>query len=217
MVEAMGVYQRLRELQFERAIGRQILDRLAYPLVLVDSLRGLLFRNSAAAEALNARDYIVDQGGMLACCNQSDDAALTIAIQNLGLQETDPSRPRKNREAVRILRRNGESRVGAFLSALRPSEVMGTFGTSSVALIVFHDPKALPRVDPFILAEAFDLTPAEAKVAVEVSHGKTADEVAAARSVALGTVRAQIKSALAKTGVHRQSDLVRLVMSLPRI
>jgi hypothetical protein len=75
----------------------------------VDSLRGLVFRNSAAAEALIARDYIVDQGGMLACCNQSDDAALTIAIQNLGSQNR--SIPSTKDARTRSERPNGTRQV----------------------------------------------------------------------------------------------------------
>ena len=217
LIEAMSIYRHLRELHYERVAGRQLLDGFVYPIVLVDAMRGLLFKNRAAAAALDTTDYIVDRGGMLGCRLPSDDAALTIAVQNLGLQADPALRLPQQRQFVCLHRASDRGRIGVYLSALRPNEVMGAFGLSSVALLVFHDPNVTPRVDPFILAEAFELTPAEARVAVELSHGKTAEEVAAERAVALGTVRTQIKSLLAKTGVHRQGDLMRLIGSLPQI
>jgi DNA-binding CsgD family transcriptional regulator len=216
LVEAMSIYRHLRELHYERAAGRHLLDSLDYPIALVDALRGILFKNRAAAIALDAADYIVDRGGILGCRQQSDDAALTAAVRNLNLQADPQLRLPAIKEFVRLHRASDGGPIGVFLSALRPQEVMGAFGTASAALLIFHDPKMKRQTDPFILAEAFDLTPAEAQVAVALTQGKTAEQVAAARAVAIGTVRTQIKSLLAKTGAHRQGDLMRLIVSLPR-
>ena len=217
LTEAMSIYRHLRELHYEHAAGRHLLDGFVYPIMLVDSMRGILFKNLAAAGALDSTEYILDHGGMLGCRHPGDDAALTVAVQNLGLQADPALRLPQKRQFVRLHRASDHGRVGVYLSALFPNEVMAAFGMASAALLVFHDPKATPQVDPFILAEAFDLTPAEARVAVQLAHGKTAEEVATERTVALGTVRTQIKSLLAKTGVHRQGDLVRLIGSLPNL
>jgi DNA-binding CsgD family transcriptional regulator len=154
---------------------------------------------------------------MLGCRHPSDDAALTIAVQNLGLQVDPALRLPQKRQFVRLHRASDHGRVGVYLSALFPNDVMAAFGMASIALLIFHDPKAMPQADPFILAEAFDLTPAEARVAVQLANGKTAEEVSLDRAVAIGTVRTQIKSLLAKTGVHRQGDLMRLIGSLPHL
>jgi hypothetical protein len=185
LIEAMSIYRHLRELHYERAAGRQLLDGFLYPVILVDALRGILFKNRAASTALDATEYIVDRGGMLGCRHPSDDAALTIAVQNLGLQADPALRLPQKRQFVRLHRASDHGRVGVYLSALFPNEVMAAFGMASVALLVFHDLKAMPQVDPFILAEAFDLTPAEARVAVHLAHGQTAEEVATERAVAL--------------------------------
>ena len=53
--------------------------------------------------------------------------------------------------------------------------------------------------DPFV-AEAFGLTRAEAEVAAALAGGETANSVAAARGVTVGTVRAQVRVILAKVG-----------------
>lgn len=45
--------------------------------------------------------------------------------------------------------------------------------------------------------------------------GYSSEEIACLRRVSTGTVRQQLKSMLNKTGTKRQSDMVRLFMTLP--
>jgi DNA-binding CsgD family transcriptional regulator len=58
----------------------------------------------------------------------------------------------------------------------------------------------------------YGLTAAEARVMSALALGGTVEDIAAARRVRSSTVRAQIRSIFAKTGVNRQSDLVRLAL-----
>jgi len=62
----------------------------------------------------------------------------------------------------------------------------------------------------------FDLSPAEADVAVRLAGGDTLAEIAAGRGVARETVRVQLKSVLRKLDAARQSDVVRIVDRLSR-
>lgn len=67
------------------------------------------------------------------------------------------------------------------------------------------DEKALALADRFYSAA---LGADTAEVALQVAHGQTAESIAAARGIVVGTVRAQIKRLLAKLGVKRQVELV---------
>jgi DNA-binding CsgD family transcriptional regulator len=69
-------------------------------------------------------------------------------------------------------------------------------------------------VDPKIMEGLFDLTPAEAAIARDLTLGKNLNTVAQARGVTVGTVRSQLKSIFYKTGTHRQVDLVRLLSGI---
>ncbi len=81
---------------------------------------------------------------------------------------------------------------------------------SPCVLIVLTDP---PAPDPAaVVAARLGLTRAEAEVALALADGLTPAEVADARRASPHTVRNQIKAALAKCGVRRQSDLVALVI-----
>lgn len=66
------------------------------------------------------------------------------------------------------------------------------------------------------LKEAYHLTPTEARLAVHIGAGGAVADYAALHGVADGTVRTHLKAVFAKTGTHRQSDLVRLVAAVGR-
>jgi DNA-binding CsgD family transcriptional regulator len=64
---------------------------------------------------------------------------------------------------------------------------------------------------PTLLEVLFDLTPAEAKVASLIANGRPVAAIAQRQGVAENTVRIHLKSIFAKTGVHRQAELVNLL------
>jgi DNA-binding CsgD family transcriptional regulator len=65
-----------------------------------------------------------------------------------------------------------------------------------------------------ILSGIFGLTEAETQIALLLAQGKAAEAIARERQVTVGTVRAQIKSLLAKFGVSKQIELVARVNNL---
>jgi DNA-binding CsgD family transcriptional regulator len=65
-----------------------------------------------------------------------------------------------------------------------------------------------------LLQALFDLSPAEARVTRLLLDGRSVAAVAAATGVGVSTVRAHLKAIFAKTGVHRQAELVCL-LALP--
>jgi DNA-binding CsgD family transcriptional regulator len=59
-----------------------------------------------------------------------------------------------------------------------------------------------------IIKGLFDLSPAEARIAAKIVNGANVGQIAVETGVAAGTIRKQLKSIFAKTGVTRQADLV---------
>ncbi|MGX9981699.1 helix-turn-helix transcriptional regulator [Methylobacterium fujisawaense] len=62
-----------------------------------------------------------------------------------------------------------------------------------------------------VLKGLFDLTPAEARVALSVAGCRMVEQIATEIGISPSTVRAQLKAVMAKTGVKRQAELLRLV------
>jgi DNA-binding CsgD family transcriptional regulator len=81
------------------------------------------------------------------------------------------------------------------------------------ALLLINDPDRAVPLPAERLASAFGLTSAEAKLAAALATGTSLSDYADAAQITIGTARWYLKQALAKTGAHRQSELVRHVIT----
>jgi DNA-binding CsgD family transcriptional regulator len=102
----------------------------------------------------------------------------------------------------------------------RPPIVVHLLPVRGAAHDVFAQGTAIMLVTPVdrakvataeVLEGLFDLTPAEARVARAIAEGNAITDIAPSLGVAEGTVRTQLKAVLAKTGLHRQAELVALL------
>lgn len=85
--------------------------------------------------------------------------------------------------------------------------------TAALLLITPVGQKHLPS--EALISALFDLTPAEARVAQGIGRLETIDEIAQKVGVSRETIRAQLKSVMAKTSVHRQAELASLIRDIP--
>ncbi len=84
---------------------------------------------------------------------------------------------------------------------------------NNTAVIYLSDPSAKTQVSPEALQKRYSLTKAEALVAISIANGLPIKQIARIKQVSLSTVKSQVKQIFQKTGVGRQSELVRLVLS----
>jgi DNA-binding CsgD family transcriptional regulator len=71
-----------------------------------------------------------------------------------------------------------------------------------------------PGPPPEILAKTFGLTPSEARLACIIARGAGPDTAAQELKISRETARNQLKSIFSKTGTHRQSELVALLLQV---
>lgn len=108
----------------------------------------------------------------------------------------------------------GEEGTAEVLVAPMHSDIVGgstvglALGLNRPGALVSIRVRPLPPDDPVArIATALNLSTAEAEVALALSEGRAPGEIAEMRQVRLVTVRNQIKSALARAGMQRQSQL----------
>jgi DNA-binding CsgD family transcriptional regulator len=110
-----------------------------------------------------------------------------------------------------------EHTLFAFYNLIVPGKVSAMFGLRAIVMLAFYHPPSSPSVDESLLAAAFDLTPAECRVAHFLAEGMSPKEIAARVGVQHDTVRKQLQSIYQKTSTNRQPDLIRLLLHLPGI
>jgi DNA-binding CsgD family transcriptional regulator len=206
--------QRLTETAtLSKAVGQAVLSGIANALGLVNQPALALDRMGFVLEANAKAEQIFDDD--LRVCNrrivvQDKQARFALRVLVDQLRTTpdtaalpvDPivvSRRAKRPLLIRILPVDGAAR-SPFLGAR--------------ALLVFSDlePKSGPQ--PPVLAQTFGLSRSEAKLAAIVATGRSPREAAAELGIARETARNQLKSIFAKTGTHRQGELIALLSKL---
>lgn len=81
----------------------------------------------------------------------------------------------------------------------------------AAAVLILAQPAAGSRCVERFLRAAFQFTSAESAVAMSLYDGHDVEDIARMRAVRPSTVRAQVKSMLAKTNTRRQAELVALL------
>src|SRR6056297_3439182 len=84
----------------------------------------------------------------------------------------------------------------------------------TVLVLAASNEVSLPKGFCDILRQAFDLTATEADILCHLVDCRSVNDIAVNRGRSVDTIRAQIKSILAKTETHSQLELVRLALSM---
>jgi DNA-binding CsgD family transcriptional regulator len=173
-----------------------------------------------------AAAFILDGAGTVHHRNASAQSVLAHAsVKNSRLRFNEP---RLNRLFEAALRRATQDRPNASILPL-PSAgneiceltvsplAIDTARLSScpvrLALVVIAKPQADSERIVRRVRLLYGLTEAEARVMTALTLGATVDEIASEHGVRTSTVRAQVRTIFDKTGVNRQSDLVRLALT----
>ena len=113
-----------------------------------------------------------------------------------------------------IIRRSGDPKQLVLCITPLEGRPLDFGGPRVAALVVLAEPGSRQRLDAKWVAELLGLTTAESQVAVLLSEGMTARDIATATNRQASTIYTLIKRAYRKLGISRQAELVRLVLSL---
>ncbi len=192
--------------------GPDLLDCFGRPIAMVGDDGRLLYANQTARRLLDGGDPFVERDGRLQLRRDEDDRRLRQALlRPIGASSAIADA----RRIVNARRVRDGSMVSVVVLTVATESLPHGLADAVSALLVFIDPYAPREVDAQLLAESFNLTRSEARVAAQLAQGARLETIAQVNRVSVATIRTQLKSLFAKTGVNRQSDLVRLVNGLP--
>lgn len=206
--------QRLTETAtLSRAVGRtalsgviNVLERIGKPALALDRL-GFVVNVNSRAEEIFGEDIGV-RHRRLTISDRQAQSKLDALIEKLRTTHDTtplPTAPIVVRRVagrpllIRVLPVDGPART-PFLGAR--------------VLLVISDLHRRPQPQASLLAQTFDLTPAETKLACIVAAGISIERAADQLALSQATVRNQLKAVFAKTATHRQAELVALLSQL---
>lgn len=172
--------------------------------VVLDGL-GRALRLNAKAEQLLGTGVQLVQGYLVAEYRAANTSLHRLIGDLLGPRSDLEKRPIG---AVALPRRSGRPLV------VHGSPIRGAakdIFQRAKAILMLVDPDEHREPAEPILRQAFGLTPAEARLAIELASGQELREIAAAQHISELTVRTQLRAIFAKTETHRQAELVALL------
>lgn len=201
MRQVLRLHRRLAPRLAVGATLHEIVRRMDLPLVFLAADGTIVDRNPAADAALAAaHPWLCERGGRLRLAGVSGWQDAGPVLQALGQDAAV-------HDLANDLRRCATLDLmpvpGAGTDVLAPH--------SAVAIGVLR-PGA--RNKGLALRQLYALTPAEARVALQLTEGRSARGIAEVMGLSITTIRTHIASVLGKLGVARQAQLVSLVSTL---
>jgi DNA-binding CsgD family transcriptional regulator len=203
--EAIIGYERVRKMAFEALAGHKLLMTFPYPMWLLDADRYLYFANPAAEREMRQEVRLGRHGRRLHARFTAVERALTQQISALMKSGHLAS------TTVDLRQNESDPPTWLHLSLIVPGRALGAFGERPQVLATLFDPRQVSSLDAFALSNLFRLTPTEAKVAAQIAEGMEPDKIAEANGTRVCTVRSQLSKVLAKLGVMRQAEVVRIL------
>jgi len=210
---ALEVTRKLGRASEERDALADSLDRLATGVVILDGEGRTLLANRAATDLAAAGDgFALTRQGPAGALS-SDTAELRKRIARAA--STDgTSLCSAPGQAVLLERPSGKKSFEVLAVPLGKTRSLNGHGRGRVVLFI-TDPEREATPPTEWLRQLYDLTCAEAKLAVALANGASLTETAEQFHVTRNTVRTHLQRAMSKTDTRRQGELIRLVLGGP--
>jgi DNA-binding CsgD family transcriptional regulator len=197
------IAEQLQNQELDLAKRDLLLGQQATPLWLLDESGQVVFCNRAAEQLMMQKGF-----ALYARCGQLHSTQQDSRLKALIQTASGRNGPRR----AGWLQLNGSPEQSLLVTPV-PAEA--TFNTQLqqplvlLALVGQHPPTQL-------LAELFQLSPAEQRLAELLGKGHSPEQCCALLGVSINTVRTQLRALFRKTRTQRQSELVSLIGRLGR-
>lgn len=208
VARALALQHRISSAESASAASSAAFDRLALGAVMVDERARLIIINRLAERLLAAGDGLKVSGGVLCAGTPAATARLHAAIRDSAREAAAAGRTRS--AGLRLVRAARAAPLDIIVVSLAgPGSARGA--RRPAAIVFIADPERTHVTPERLLRDLYGLTPAEARLAMSLAHGRSLAAAAADLGVTRNTAHTQLSAIFAKTGAATQTELVRLL------
>lgn len=208
---SLRIYNHFVDLVRRASMNEVALDTSGIGVALVDITGALIATNGVADSMLSDGTGLQLHAGRLHAESRGDTAALLAEIRRCALSQAAERDP-MDYAPLPIMRSDHELPLTVLV---RPGPAFSPLPRPlrRTAILVIRDPGKQPAWPAPALARLFGLSTAEALLASELARGASLEEAAVALGISRNTVRSQLQGIFLKTGVNRQSELIRALLN----
>lgn len=208
---SIRIQSRIDSLECERQVLAGTVNRMLLGVISLSQAGEILEINEEARRILAERDGIWRGPGGLLLDNAEEKRELQRLVQR-ALAAGSDTLPGGVVEAMPVTRPSGRARLSLVVKAV-PGADWCDNNRRPAAVIFLRDPdsnNAPPSLD--LVRRLLGLTRVESRMALLLTEGNTLDEAADMMNIRRNTARTHLRSIFSKTGVTRQTMLVRLLL-----
>lgn len=194
----------------ERSLYAGTLERLSVGAVILDKTGRIQHTNRAAAQILADRDGLGVTNGVLQASLGHEGRELRRLIEDAIKGELPPGPQVVS--GMSLTRPSGRPNLGIVVRAAPPTEWSESSDRPAVVVII-RDAEQKLQASQNTLKRLYGFTPAESMIVLKLLEGLTVEEASEQLGISRNTARCQLRGVFAKTGVTRQTELVRLLLN----
>lgn len=206
----MRIYWHYRKLENENFQLKSSLSRVNLGVLVVNREMGIEYQNPVAEKILELHSALDVQNGLKAYY-ENENQQLKKHIEELFDSSLDAAE--KRARAIGLHHPNKSVPLILIITPCEKDRIESGSQFKDCLAIYMSDPETPINIREETLCSVHGLTVAEANIAISLANGLSLKEISEVNQTSLGTVRTQIKQVFNKTGVTRQQDLVRLLVS----
>jgi len=211
---AFQISRTLSGLATERDTALSMLDQLPHAVILLDAAGRAVAMNRSAEAIARRNDGISLTSAGLQVSAPDEQYRLRELLHHAG--KTGLGRGTHTGGALAVSRPSGAQPYRVLIVPVRmPQPKLNLGAPRACVACIIAAPETATSLQPAHLQAWFGLTSAEARVALAVTEGQSVKEIAERAATSAETVRNQLKTVFGKFGVHRQAELVRLLLTSP--
>jgi DNA-binding CsgD family transcriptional regulator len=185
---------------------RNVLDQLSTAVFVLGPGRRVVVTNAAGDAMLSDDNFLKSAGALTAHRSAGLPGAFEDAVDRAAKGDTAVG---ITGIGVPLIGKDGE-RVAAYVLPISRSDARAVLGQGHCIVFVTRRGEQQPMIIE-VLRTLFDFTVAEARVAMLLSKGESAQAIAESLGVSITTVRTHLKHAFEKSGSPDQTALIGLI------
>lgn len=206
---SIKIHMQLNRIEAERNLYAGAVNQMAVGTIILDEAGKVLQTNQVADRLISEKDGIklVNDGLQVGTARDTQEFRRLVKQSLLSQKSSNPSVV----EAMRVQRPSGKADLGIIVRSVPLTD--WSEGKQCPTVVIFiSDPEQQSTAPQEIVRALFDFTPAETQLAMLLANGLTLDEASEELGISRNTSRAHLRSTFSKTGVTRQTMLVRLIL-----
>lgn len=205
--QAMRIQRQIARCDADIRNLEEIVDNIAPAVLVLTSALSITRTNLAAEQILSDDDGLSGSQRVLSAAHAPTRMMLRTSVTAV----TRPDRRPGHARTFKCPRPSGRQPYVIHVLPSRPTLVRDA---EPRALVIIVDPARNPAPPHATLRVLYELTDAEARIALLALRGEGISPIATELSLSVSTVKTHLQHVFEKTGTHRQAELVRLLAQI---